>query len=150
MKERKVDKMNREELEKKLQEVLRGFDSDELVSVWNEFIMADNRYDNQIYHMDELDEMYSSAEEAIRRAFYGYDDYGTDKHEESFNPNRDYFYYNAYGNLVSVEYVEYNEYADRYTCSIIDEDALVAYMIDNETGFDVDDLEAVFEEMEEE
>ena len=143
--------MNRTEIEEKLREILRSLDSEELLCVWNEYTDQANYPDDRIYRMEELDEIYSGTEatEVLRRAFYGHDDFGTEKTDTEFNPNRDYFYFNGYGNLVSCEYLDWNQYGERYCCSIIDESAMIDYMIDNETGLDNDDLQAVFEEEEE-
>ena len=81
--------------------------------------LGDNRY----YSMYELDEFYRDSDplEILRRAYYGRDDdtYTTDssgnKTYGEFNPNRDYFYYNGYGNLVSSDYKDYSAYLDNYT-----------------------------------
>lgn len=80
--------------------------------------LGDDRY----YNMDELDEIYNGVDplEILRRAFYGYDEdtYHTDSHGEkeygAFNPNRDYFTFNGYGNLVSADYKDYSAHLDRY------------------------------------
>ena len=78
--------------------------------------------DDRIYEMYELDELYSGIEttEILRRAFYGHDDetWHTDSHGEkeygAFNPNRNYFYFNGYGNLVSCDYKDYSDHLDHY------------------------------------
>lgn len=69
--------------------------------------LGDDRY----YSMDELDEIYNCVEpsEILRRAFYGYDkEYG------AFNPNREYFSFNGYGNLVSAAYKDYSAHLDQW------------------------------------
>ena len=78
--------------------------------------------DDRIYEMDELDELYAEVEptELLRRAFYGYDaeTWHTDSHGEkeygAFNPNREYFYFNGYGNLVSCWDKDYSDHLDHY------------------------------------
>ena len=74
-------------------------------------------YDDKIYPMDDLNEFFSNEkpDEIIRRAFYGYDE-PLNKNEERlpFNPNRKYFYFNGYGNLVSIDKVDYSDYLDNY------------------------------------
>jgi hypothetical protein len=80
--------------------------------------LGDARY----YDMYLLDEFYhgSSAIELLNRAYFGRDDdnYYIDdtgrKHFDSFNPNREYFYYNGYGNLVSSDYKDYSCHLDGY------------------------------------
>lgn len=78
--------------------------------------------------MDELDELYQGKEvtEILRRAYFGHDDdtwhdeNGERVHGE-FNPNRDYFYFNGYGNLVSTDYKDYSDYLDLdYVQDIVD------------------------------
>lgn len=80
--------------------------------------------DNRIEDMDYLDELYQGKEatEILRRAYFGYDDtYAKSEQREPFNPNRDYFYFNAYGNLVSTDYKDYSDYLDLdYVQDIVD------------------------------
>ena len=72
-------------------------------------------YDDKIYPMDDLNEFFSNEkpDEIIRRAFYGYDEtYTKDEQREPFNPNRNYFHFNGYGNLVSIDEKDYSDYLD--------------------------------------
>ena len=74
-------------------------------------------YDDKIHPMEELNEFFFffKPDEIIRRAFYGYDEpYTKDEQREPFNPNRDYFYFNGYGNLVSIAKKDYSDYLDNY------------------------------------
>lgn len=95
--------------------------------------LGDNRY----YYMEDLDEFYRDTEptEFLNRVYYGHDDdyYTTDehgdKHYSEFCPNRTYFYYNGYGNLVSTDYKDYSAYNDEY---------FAEKLIDNEYGDYVD------------
>lgn len=110
--------------------------------------LGDDRY----YSMDELDELYSGAEpcELLRRAYYGYDEetYITDssgnKTYGAFNPNRDYFRYNGYGNLVSADYKDYSGQLDKYAIESMNENRRYIDSID-----DSDELAALFDELEE-
>lgn len=106
--------------------------------------LGDNRY----YCMNELNELYNSTEpsEILRRAYYGHDDdtYTTDasgnKIYSEFNPNREYFYFNGYGNLVSSDYKDYSAHLDewaieamsknRYYIDSIDTDAELSELFD--------------------
>ena len=109
--------------------------------------LGDDRY----YSMDELDELHNGIEpsELLRRAFFGYDEetYTTDRDGNktygAFNPNRDYFRYNGYGNLVSADYKDYSVMLDKYA---------VESMSDNRSDIDsIDDneeLTALFDELE--
>ena len=80
--------------------------------------------DNRIEDMDYLDELYQGKEatEILRCAYFGYDDtYAKSEQRAPFNPNRDYFYFNAYGNLVSTDYKDYSDYLDLdYVQDIVD------------------------------
>lgn len=80
--------------------------------------LGDDRY----YEMELLNEFYQGTEplEFLNRVYYGRDNdtWTTDSHGEKtygeFNPNREYFYYNGYGNLVSSDYKDYSAHLDRY------------------------------------
>lgn len=109
--------------------------------------LGDDRY----YSMDDLDELYSGqdASEILRRAFYGYDEdtYSTDssgnREYGAFNPNRDYFRFNGYGNLVSADYKDYSAQLDHYA---------VEAMLENLTEIDAiddnDELSEMFAELD--
>lgn len=80
--------------------------------------LGDDRY----YNMDELPELLSGYDpiELLNRAYFGndendfyYDRYD-EKHYNSFNPNRDYFRFNGYGNLCSTNYKNYSDHLDTY------------------------------------
>ena len=68
--------------------------------------MQENYPDDVPMEMSELDSMLdsSSPSEAIEKAFYG-NDYGNggEGQSESFNPNRDWFTFDGYANLVSID-----------------------------------------------
>ena len=109
--------------------------------------LSDDRY----YYMEELNEIYSNEEpsEILTRAFYGYDEdgyivnYRGEKENGPFNPNRDYFRFNGYGNLVSADYKDYGNYLDEY--------AVIA-MSDNRQYIDTieehEELSKLFDELE--
>lgn len=109
--------------------------------------------DDRYYSMDEIDEFYSGTDplELLRRAYYGRDDdnYTTDssgnKTYGEFNPNRDYFYYNGYGNLVSSDYKDYSHKLDEYAIEEMSENRQYIDSIDGD-----DDLAALFDELEQE
>lgn len=109
--------------------------------------LGDDRY----FSMDELDELYHGTEpsELLRLAFYGYDEqtYTTDRDGDktygAFNPNRDYFRYNGYGNLVSADYKDYTGLLDEYAIEAMDENRGYIDSIDND-----EELTALFDELE--
>ena len=112
---------------------------------WNGYL-GDDRY----YNMEDLNELYNCSDplELLQRAFYGHDDEtfeinvdgSKDFSRSSFNPNRDYFYYNGYGNLVSADYKDYSDKLDddlidelqsaRYEVDVIDQDPDLAELFD--------------------
>ena len=72
-------------------------------------------YDDKIYPMDDLNEFFSNEkpDEIIRRAFYGYDEpINENEQRQPFNPNREFFYFNGCGNLVSIAEKDYSDYLD--------------------------------------
>ena len=86
--------------------------------------------DDEVYEMEMLNELYHDTEplELIYRVYYGHDDdtWTTDsqgnKTYGEFNPNRTYFYFNGYGNLVSCDCKDYSGHLDKYFVeSVIDE-----------------------------
>ena len=89
-------------------DAIEGLDS------WNGYLG-----DERLYNMEDLDDLYGGVEpsEVLRRAFFGYDeDYKNDRGEytQPFNPNKDYFHFNGYGNLVSSNYKDYSAWLDKY------------------------------------
>ena len=109
--------------------------------------LGDDRY----YNMDELNDIYSGQEpqEILFRAFYGFDadtwstDSSGNKTYGAFNPNRDYFYFNGYGNLVSSDYKDYSSNLDAYA---------IEEMIENRNDIssieENPDLSKLFDELE--
>lgn len=107
--------------------------------------------DDRYYSMDELDDLHNGIEpsEILRRAFFGYDEetYTTDgsgnKTYGAFNPNREYFRYNGYGNLVSTDYKDYTGQLDKYAVESMSENRCYIDSIDND-----EELTALFDELE--
>ena len=113
---------------------------------WNGYL-DNGRY----YDMDMLNEVYQGCEpiELLSRAYFGWDEdswhmNGSSKEYNAFNPNRAYFTYNGYGNLVSTDYKDYSAYLDMY---LMDE------LCNNRSHIDVIDddetLSKLFDEFEE-
>ena len=113
---------------------------------WNGFL-SDDRWEN----MEELDEIFEgkSVTYILERAFYGYDadTWHTDSHGEkehgAFNPNRNYFRFNGYGNLVSSDNKDYSDYCDENTVETLEREY---YRLDTIT--DNDELNELFEELD--
>ena len=111
--------------------------------------LGDDRY----YYMEDLKEFYHGADpvDILYRAFYGRDDdtWHTDAHGEKiygpFNPNRDYFYYNGYGNLISSNYKDYTGHLDVYVVEAMNDARAWIDTIDEN-----DELLNLFDEFEKE
>ena len=111
--------------------------------------LGDDRY----YDMDQLNDIYSGYEpiEVLQRAYFGRDDdtWTTDasgnKTYGEFNPNRDYFYFNGYGNLVSSDYKDYTHKLDEYFVNELLENRSYIDTIEND-----EELTALFDELENE
>lgn len=110
--------------------------------------LGDDRY----YYMEDLSEFYHGQDplEILTRAFYGHDDdtWETDRNGykcyREFNPNRKYFYFNGYGNLVSSDYKDYSDRLDNWAIEAMSENRdYIDSISDNE------ELAALFDELEE-
>lgn len=122
---RKDVDMTPEEIKKQILEYFR--ENNDVFSDVLEELDSWNGYlgDDRVEPMEFLDEIYAGTEpsEILRRAFYGHDadtwtlDSDGEKRYGEFNPNRDYFYFNGYGNLVSTDY---RDYSDRLCEDIVD------------------------------
>lgn len=142
--------------EKTIEKIIAYFE--ENTDVFNDCIIQLDDYngylnDDRYNDMELLNEIYSDSEplEILRRAFYGHDEdnWHTDgsgnKIYAEFNPNRDYYKYNGYGNLISTDYPDYSEYIDKYA---------IEEMSDNRRWIDAiegdDELSELFDELENE
>lgn len=111
--------------------------------------LGDDRY----YEMDMLNDLFTDCDniDLLNRAFFGRDDdsWHTDGHGEkiygAFNPNRDYFYFNGYGNLVSSNYKDYTHKLDEYFIEALSENRSYIDTIEND-----EELTALFDELENE
>ena len=107
--------------------------------------------DERYYYMEDLNDFYHDTEplELLNRVFYGYDEdnyitnlYGGKEHGE-FNPNREYFKYNGYGNLVSSDYKDYSAHLDNYFIESLSENRQYLDIIEEN-----EELTALFDELE--
>jgi hypothetical protein len=128
-------------MEKKKEMLMELFQNDEeLFNRTIEELDSYNGYlgDNRYYEMEILNEFYNSTEplELLQRVYYGRDDdsWTTDNNGNKtygeFNPNREYFYYNGYGNLVSSDYKDYSYYLDNYFIDAVIENQNHLYLDD--------------------
>ena len=135
-------------------EIIAYFDDHE--DIYNEAaeeLDAYNGYlgDDRYYSMDELDDLYNGTEptEILYRAFYGHDedvwhtDASGNREYGPFNPNREYFKYNGYGNLVSSNYKDYGSHLGHYIIESMLENREYIYTINNDP-----ELSKLFDELE--
>ena len=111
---------------------------------WNGYL-GDDRY----FEMDELYDFYSVNnrevfDNLLNRIYYGHDadNWHTDSHGEKeygeFCPNRNYFTYNGYGNLVSTDYKDYSSYLTK---------SFVEAVYDNQSHLTIpEELQEIFDE----
>lgn len=87
--------MNRTDNERAVAEYLGKQNSNTIVEWWRDYCYNTNGYDDDVFDMDEFDELMNAkgAWEATRAAFFG-----------DFNPTHNWFRFNAYGNLESFDY----------------------------------------------
>lgn len=137
------------------EKIMEYFEENE--EVFNECIEELDSYngylgDDRYYYMEELQELYCGVDpvEILTRAFYGHDaetwttnSYG-EKEYGAFNPNREYFYYNGYGNLVSADFKDYTAHLDNWFIESLVENRSNIYCIDENP-----ELAALFDELEE-
>lgn len=81
--------------------------------------LGDRRY----YEMENINEFFTDCEpmEILCRTYYGGDEDtaitnedGTKRYGE-FNPMREFFYFNGYGNLISSDFKNYEDFIEPYT-----------------------------------
>lgn len=143
-------------MENTLNKIIEFFtNNEELFNDCIEELDSYNGYlnDDRYYAMDELNEFFSgqSPLEIIERCYYGHDadtwttdSYGNKTYGE-FNPNREYFSFNGYGNLVSTDYKDYTAHLDEYAIKDMLENRCYIDTIDEN-----EELSKLFDELEEE
>ena len=143
-------------MENTIKKIISYFEENE--NTFNECIEELDAYngylvDDRYYYMEELDDIFCNAKalDILPRAFYGRDDdsWHMDTHGEkiygSFNPNRDYFYFNGYGNLVSSDYKDYTHKLDEYFINALLENRSYIDTIESD-----EELTTLFDELENE
>ena len=140
--------------ENTIKKIIEYFESnEEIFNACIEELDAYNGYlnDDRYYEMEYLNEFYNGVDpiEILTRAYYGHDadtwttDSRGDRTYGEFNPNRYYFTYNGYGNLISTDYKDYSAYLDGYVIDSMSENR--SYI---DTIEDDDELSALFDELE--
>ena len=133
-------------MKEKILEVIKGMEEVNIVQLWNEYCRDAGRYDDEIMDAYTMEEWITNSDDVmnILNRFY----FGSDEEIEgtSANPNRSYFTFNGYGNIISFDYI-YNSYTEEFSYIFIDE--LIDYIIESENSFGVDEIEEILEEIEE-
>lgn len=143
-------------MENTIKKIIAYFEENE--DTFNECIEELDSYngylgDDRYYSMDDLNELYSGVEpiEILQRAYFGRDndtwhtDESGNKIYGEFNPNRDYFTFNGYGNLVSSDYKDYSDKLDEYFVEALLENRSYIDTIEND-----EELSDLFDELENE
>lgn len=130
--------MNKEELFAAIKEAIEDMDDGSAVCLWNEYCDAASRYDDRIEDMATLPDLFdtSSADAVfnlLNRFYFGHDE---NDEKSSANPNRDYFYFNGYGNIVSTDYPQ----------DQIDADDLAEWIVEHEDALYNDEIQELLDD----
>ena len=129
-------------------EALKELEEGEVIRIWNEYCIAVRNYDGEIMDAYEMEEWANNSGDTIgilNRFFFGSDDMNASEYA-SANPNRNYFTFNGYGNIVSFDYI-YNEFSDEFYH--VDAEDLAEYIVENEDCFCNSDLLGILGDEEE-
>lgn len=128
-------------------------DNTDVLSACVEQLDSYNGYlgDDRYYQMDEINELFSGTDpiDLLYKAFYGHDEEcytvnaDGDREYSEFNPNRNYFRFNGYGNFVSCDYPDYS---DKLDDDLVYE--LQSYRNEVDAIDDDDDLARLFDELD--
>lgn len=142
--------------EKLIERIIEIFKDDEDLFVeCIEQLDAYNGYlgDDKIYPMEEL-EVFANGRcpiDLLNMGYFGRDDEywtfdqsGNKIYPHSFNPNRNYFYLNGYGNLCSCDYKDYSSRLDKWAIESMVENRVWVDGIDGN-----DELSELFNQLEE-
>ena len=113
----------------KLIDLLQEMNYPELVLLYNDYCAAIDDFDNQIYDLDQFDEMLDGLNPF---------DIATKIHYGDFNPAYEYFTFNGYGNIQSICKWE----IDRF----VDINDIVDYILKKNFDFDSNDILYILEE----
>lgn len=129
-------------MNEKILNAIKTMDDSSIVSLWNEYCYNTNNYDDEIMDAYAFEEYARGCDpmELLNRMYFGHDEFDE---SSSANPNRNYFCFNGYANIISFDYI-YNSYNDKFYN--MDIDALVDYIIDNEDSLNNSDIEEILDE----
>ena len=130
-------------LKERIIDLFKEMNDEEVISVWNEYCREVNKFDDEIMDDYELEEWANNSGDTmnILNCFF----FGSDEEREgtSANPNRNYFKFNGYGNIISFDYI-YNQFTDEF--HYVDADELAEYIAENEEAFYNDEIQEIIDE----
>ena len=130
-------------LKERIIDLFKEMNDGEVISVWNEYCREVNKFDDEIMDADELEEWANNSGDTmniLNRFFFGSDE---GREGTSANPNRNYFTFNGYGNIISFDYI-YNNFTDEFY--YVDADELAEYIAENEESFYNDEIQEILDE----
>ena len=130
-------------LKERIIDLFKEMNDGEFISVWNEYCRETNKFDDEIMDAYELEEWVNNSGDTmniLNRFFFGSDE---EREGTSANPNRNYFKFNGYGNIISFDYI-YNQFTDEF--HYVDADELAEYIAENEEAFYNDEIQEIIDE----
>lgn len=126
----------------KILNLLRGMDDVELVYIWNEYCHEANRFDDEILDAYTMEEWAQNDEvvNVLNRFYFGSDD---EQPGTSANPNRNYFTFNGYGNIISFDYI-YNSYTEEFNYIWVDD--MIDFIIEEDNALFNDEIRDILDE----
>ena len=130
-------------LKERIIDLFKEMNGGKVISVWNEYCREVNKFDDEIMDAYELEEWANNSGDTmniLNRFFFGSDE---EREGTSANPNRNYFTFNGYGNIISFDYI-YNQFTDEFY--YVDADELAEYIAENEEAFYNDEIQEIIDE----
>lgn len=132
--------MTRDDVRQELEEYFEGLDAAELVFFDTMYKEAINDYDSIWYSADTFWDLLKGADtfDVVVSFFNGHDlDYASGN--ANANPHRDWFSYNAYGNVMSTDYVE----------DSIEKEEIIDYILENGETFGDNEIGDILDRLSE-
>ena len=130
-------------LKERIIDLFKEMNDEEVISAWNEYCREVNKFDDEIMDAYELEEWANNSGDTmniLNRFFFGSDE---EREGTSANPNRNYFKFNGYGNIISFDYI-YNQFTDEF--HYVDAEELAEYIAENEEAFYNDEIQEIIDE----
>lgn len=123
-------------MKEKIVEAIENMNTNEAVTLWNEYCNEANRMDDYLYRMEEFDEIMGNAKpwEVARACYYS----------GKFCPADDWFWFNGYANLESSDYPTTDSKSPFYA------DELASWIVEHENALYCDEIQEILDEEAEE